>query len=254
MTTPTGAKANPNARLLTYRKLHTWFGLFAAGFLVVIAATGIYLNHMGFFESVLGTGKHESPHAGPAREKGLTTAELATLPVGLSAALTEATARLGDRAVERIEVRPESGTVVYKIKAVGGPEVVIDARSGHSEVRGQSKPEKAEKGDKSARGEKGQKATAGGKAETKAAPVVVDAPQPEARPARSGVDWGKAIRDLHTGKIGGEAGKLLVDLVAVGIILLTLTGVYMWAVPTLRKRRSARQRAVAQAAANGGVP
>jgi hypothetical protein len=57
------------------------------------------------------------------------------------------------------------------------------------------------------------------------------------------MDWGKAIKDLHTGKIAGDAGKLLVDIVAGFIIPLTLSGLYLWVVPTLRKRRSSQLRA-----------
>lgn len=56
-------------------------------------------------------------------------------------------------------------------------------------------------------------------------------------------DVGKVIKDLHTGKIGGEAGKLFVDFTSIVIIVLTLSGVYLWAVPKVRKRKAQRDAA-----------
>ncbi|AMV28313.1 PepSY-associated TM helix [Gemmata sp. SH-PL17] len=239
---PAKVKPNPNARLLTYRKLHTWFGLFAAIFLVVIAATGIYLNHKNTFQPVLelvGAPPKGEEHAGPSGKPGTTAGELAALPIALSQALDRAGPHLGDRPVERVEVKPEHGRVVYKVKAVGGPEVVVDAVTGVTELKGEKKEPRAEE----SKGEKGKGAKP--KPEKAGAnDAVTGAP-----PALKGTDWGKALKDLHTGKVGGDAGKLLVDLVAVGIIVLTLTGIYLWAVPALRKRRSARARAALEGAA-----
>lgn len=74
-----------------------------------------------------------------------------------------------------------------------------------------------------------------------------------AAPKKSGYDWGKIIKDLHTGKIGGEAGKLFVDVVAGTIILLTLSGLYLWAVPKLRKRKAERDAAAKARAPYAGA-
>lgn len=249
--TPT-AKPNPNARLLQYRKLHTWFGLFAAAFLVVIAATGIYLNHKDTFRPLLelaGAPPKGDEHAGPSGKPGTTASELAALPVSLPQALEAAAPHLGDRSVERVELKPEHGRVVYKVKAVGGPEVVVDAATGAAELKGEAKPPKADepKGEKGGKGPK-PKGEKGNKGEPAVATASAGGPPPaEPRPDPKGMDWGKAIKDLHTGKIAGDAGKLFVDLVAAGIILLTVTGIYLWAVPALRKRRSARERAAREA-------
>jgi hypothetical protein len=52
----------------------------------------------------------------------------------------------------------------------------------------------------------------------------------------------KVVTDLHSGKILGTAGKLAIDATAVAIVGLTLTGVYLWWLPKLRKRQNARRR------------
>jgi uncharacterized iron-regulated membrane protein len=242
-------KANPNAVLLLFRKYHTWFGVFAAGFVVMIAVTGIYLNHKDTFRSLLGVVKPDDEHHGPGGRPGLPTAtELAALPVSFPQALEQAAPHLGDRAVERVELRAEHGRLVYKVKAVGGPEVVVDAATGGTEFKGGEKPEKGPderpekgRGPKPKGGEKPKPEKAEKPETALAAAAVVPAPP-------KGMDWGKAIKDLHTGKIAGDAGKLLIDLVALILIALTVSGLYLWAVPVLRKRRSARQRAAAATA------
>lgn len=253
MSVPTpAAKPNPNARLLQYRKLHTWFGLFAAMFLVMIALTGIYLNHKNTFQPLLelvGAPPKHDEHAGPSGKPGATATDLAALPVSLSQALEKAAPHLGERSVERVELKPEHGRVVYKVKAVGGPEVIVDATTGATEVKGEMKAPKPteEKGGKAGK-PKGDKGEKGEKKEPKDEPVYTATAAPDGPKPQPGTDWGKAIKDLHTGKIGGDAGKLLIDLVAAGLVFLTFTGIYLWAVPALRKRRSARQRAAVEAA------
>ncbi len=269
--TPSVPKPNPNARLLQFRKLHTWFGLFASVFLILIASTGIYLNHKDTFRPALEflgaprknaekdseKKKDNSPHENPGKPT-ISAHELATLPISFAAALKTAAMHLNDRPIERVEVKPEHGRTVYKIRTVGGPEVIVDAHSGDWELKGEKKAapadentaEKPAPGAKSpkpkgGKDEKFLKNSTGGPPDSPAAVPVsesTDAPKPKS------IDWGKAIKDLHTGKIGGDAGKLVVDLVAVGLILLTLTGLYLWTIPTLRKRRSARHRAAAEAA------
>lgn len=237
-------KANPNALLMLFRKYHTWLGVAAAGFVVVIAATGIYLNHKDTFRSVLGV-PHKDDHDSGGRPGLPGAAELAALGVSLPQAVEAAEPHLGGRPVERVELRPDHGRLVYKVKAVGGPEVVVDAASGAVEVKGGERPApKPEKGTKGEKGEKG-KAAKGAKAPD----TTTESDGLMAASTPRGMDWGKAIKDLHTGKIGGDAGKLLVDLVAVILIGLTLSGLYLWAVPALRKRRSARQRAAAASTA-----
>ena len=236
-TTPADApvtKPNPNALLLFWRKAHTWVGLFIGLFVITIALTGIYLNHKDTLGGLLGIKKLEkAKEKEPTKESGGISAggsatELANLPVSFIGALTAASNTLGNFLVERVELKVEKGRWVYKVKAADEREVVIDAHSGVVQTKGEMKSPKQEK-------------------QKKEDPASMHS---EPKP----MDWGKAIKDLHTGKIGGDAGKLLVDLIAVLLIMLTLSGVYLWVVPTLRKRRSAQKRAAAAVQVREATP
>lgn len=257
-------KANPNALLMLFRKYHTWAGVFAAGFVVTIAITGIYLNHKDTFRSLVGEPTKEDEHRGPSGKPGLPSAsEIAALPIGMTQALDLAAPHLGDQPVEKVELRPEHGRIVYKVRTTTEKEVIIDAHTGAAELKSEYRKPKPEGGEKKPDG--GEKKPEGGEKKPKpkkepkpeatesTEPVAATAapmPMPMATtPPVKEMDWGKAIKDLHTGKIGGDAGKLLVDFVAVILIVLTVSGLYLWIVPTLRKRRSARQRAAAAALA-----
>jgi uncharacterized iron-regulated membrane protein len=124
-----------------------------------------------------------------------------------------------------------------------GSEVVIDAYTGAIEIKSEkwkSKAEQAE-GDKAGKAPKPKEESTG---VDDTAAAAYSSP-----PSSKGIDWNKVIKDLHTGKIGGDAGKLLIDFVAVILIILTISGLYLWIIPTLRKRRSARQRESLQKAA-----
>lgn len=197
-------KKNPNALLMAFRKYHTWLGVGLTGFIVLIAATGIYLNHKVTFNAVLPL------PAKPAGPPLLTTAtDPAALPVGVAAALAAARDRYGDVPVEKVELKAEGGRLAVLVKTAAGELAVVPGPDG---------------------------------------PAAMPADEYEAaeRQAR-GTNWGKIIKDLHTGKVAGLAGKLTADFTAVVLAALCATGVYLWAVPLLRKRRSARQRAAASA-------
>ena len=51
-------------------------------------------------------------------------------------------------------------------------------------------------------------------------------------------DWGRLLLNLHTGKIGGEAGKIVMSLAALTLLFLTASGVYLWAKPLLMRRQN----------------
>jgi hypothetical protein len=218
---------NSNTLLLFWRKAHTWVGLTAGLFLIIIALTGIYLNHKDTFGGVLGIKKPEKEIAEKEAKAdsshkpkpGKTVSELATLPVAFSDALALARPVLADSPIERIELKSDKGRWLYKVKATTGQEAVIDAVSAEVQIKGEIKAQES---------------------------LATNQHKPEYLsevPKSKAMDWGKAIKDLHTGKIAGDAGKLLVDIVAGFIILLTLSGLYLWVVPTLRKRRSSQLRA-----------
>lgn len=244
-------KKNPNALLILFRKYHTWFGLFAGGFIVMIALTGIYLNHKNTFQFLLPQNpkaKGEPPSSMAASGKiGLPdTQRLAALPLTMLGALEQAQTHLGERPIERIELRNEKGQLVYKIKSIDGPEVIIAIESNEIEIKGEKrqppKPKKDNLENEKPKKDKPEKDNLDlSVAESSQPALPIDSTNVKISP--KGIDWGKAIKDLHTGKIGGDAGKLLIDAVAVLLILLTISGVYLWIVPTLRKRKAAQRNA-----------
>jgi hypothetical protein len=257
--TPPGAlqakpKPNQNALLMLFRKYHTWLGVVVAGFVVTVSATGIYLNHKNFFNSFFVEAKHdddqldamksekaekaEKPKPERPAEGKLRVDEIAQLPVSLAQALEVVSGRLDASHVERVEIRVDKGRPIYKVKATDGSEAIVDARTGDLEM----KSDRKKPGNDSPREPKDGDHVKPDKTKGAAAPddhAELAGMAPAAKP----FNWGKAIKDLHTGKIGGEAGKLLVDGVAVILIVLTLTGLYLWLIPILRKRRTARRQA-----------
>jgi hypothetical protein len=131
------------------------------------------------------------------------------MPVELERALEVARLQWGDVALERIELKHERGEMIYKIKRKGGDELWVNAVTGSHFVKGEYK-----RMSKPGRGD--------------SAPALR-------------TDWGKILLDLHTGKIGGEAGKAVMSLVALGLLFLTASGIYMWAKPLLIRRQNHRK-------------
>jgi hypothetical protein len=235
-----------NWLLVKFRQYHTWLGVGLSLFIIVICLTGIYLNHKPLFNSLFG--KQEKEHheekdkrprdkkpgdktkapklaaatpatnlvlsanpslavslvaASPEQEQQPlrqtlelhTSTSLKSYPVDFERALHLARQHWQDDqlALERIELRTEEGTMVYKIKDLDEREVIINAESG---ALTEKKPHH---------------------------------------------DWGKTLKDLHTGKIGGTFGKLLVDFTSIVMLFLTGSGIYLWLAPLLRKRNKAEK-------------
>ena len=42
------------------------------------------------------------------------------------------------------------------------------------------------------------------------------------------ITYERVIVDIHTGRFFGQAGVTLIDLVTIGLILLSITGTYSW--------------------------
>jgi hypothetical protein len=131
--------------------------------------------------------------------------DFTTLPISFDRALAISRGHFGDVPLEKIELKDERGWLHYKVARGHGQELRIDASTGETSSK------------------YGVKLASGGK---------------------TAYNWAKIVDDLHTGKLFGLAGTLSVDITSGVIIALTLSGLYLWTVPLLRKRRSkARQAA-----------
>lgn len=70
---------------------------------------------------------------------------------------------------------------------------------------------------------------------------LVPAVLPAGKKGRS-VELQKLVTDLHTGAIIGGWGMVLADLAAVGLVLLTISGIWLWYRPWRERRRVLRAR------------
>lgn len=217
------SEVGPRTRALArFRRWHTWGGLTAGLLLLVAGASGIVLNYKRPFFAMLGVeadarpGRALGERARPPESRepqpaGLSAAGLSQAPVSLERALALARETWGDVAVERIEVRLERGALLYRIRARSGAELQINATTGTHFVRGEYE-----------------------KVKTAADGTVA---------ART-VDWGRILLDLHTGRIGGEAGKAIMSAAALLLIWLTLSGVYLWLKPLRLRRENATAKSI----------
>jgi len=189
-------RSNKNWLLIKFRQWHSWGGVFLSLFIMVVAVTGIILNHKDFF---LNKGEKKEKSSGLLTS----TTDFATVPVSFAKALELARGHFGDVPLEKIELKDERGQLIYKVVRGEGEEIRIDART--AEMSSKYGISLSENG-------------------------------------KTALNWGKIIDDLHTGKILGLFGQLTVDFTSGVIIALTLTGIYLWGVPILLKRRNALKR------------
>lgn len=195
------------------RQWHKWGGLFAGLFLLLIGLTGIVLNYKQPIFAKLGIetkrGERDAsplPASKSAGEVSFTTdAGVTGGKVDFVGALAIAKAEWGDVSLERAELRSERGTVNFRFRNSDGEELWINAADGTHLVKGEY--ERLGKPDK------------------------------DGNVART-TDWGKILIDLHTGKIGGGFGKALMTFVAGLLLLLTLSGFYLWLKPLLIRRQN----------------
>jgi uncharacterized iron-regulated membrane protein len=220
MNKPPAPAPKPKHRLLAQaRQWHRWGGLVAGLFLLLVGASGIVLNYKQPIFAALGLERSPTkpersrPSTEAAKLEFSTGGGLAALPVSLERALEIVRAEWGEVPLERIELKAERGAALYKFKQKAGSELCVNAATGAYFTKGEYERV--------------------GKAGADGVPVRA-------------TDWGKILIDLHTGKIGGEVGKAIMSLAALLLLLLTLSGVYMWLKPLLIRRQnaSAKPRAI----------
>jgi hypothetical protein len=131
------------------------------------------------------------------------TTMMAGLPLDFDRALKAVRKQCGDVPLDKIELKDEDGRLVYKIGLGQGRELRVDTHTGRVFNK------------------YGRSLSSG---------------EP------STWQWEKIVNDLHTGKILGRTGKLLIDFTSLSLVALSLTGLYIWGFPLVRKRQKMRQR------------
>jgi hypothetical protein len=127
-----------------------------------------------------------------------TTIKIEQLPFTFGDALARGREVWGDGVIEKVELKEEKGRLVYKIVAGPGRELLLDAQTG--------------------------------------AMQTVDGLRIK-QPGKDGtkLDWKKITGELHSGKIIGLTGRLLMDIAAAVLVVLAGTGLYLWALPRWQK-------------------
>jgi len=297
------AKPNPNRWLIRLRKLHGWFGVVLALFLILMGVTGILLNHKSWLERLpqftgWAGSKKDKPSAGPSANHAsggeshsppTTTQFLTTLEAVVQ--------KLGEVNLVCLEYRKEAHSGYYRVKATDGLEWRIDMQgSWHksmpakhkahppleptalsfaevvqlilAQVDDQAVVQKIERcrehdmtiyrvrlngqreaivtpdGTMSMREPKNKETHSkkqprpkGDKHDKHHLSDHSGNHDDERQKPKGKINWPKLIKDIHTGKILGISGQLLADLTAVSLIFFSLSGIYLWVVPILRKRR-----------------
>lgn len=202
-----------------YRRWHKWGGITAGLLLLVLGTTGIILNYKQPIFSKLGIESKRAerdasplPASKPDNEVTFTTeAGVTGGTVDFAGALAIARAEWGDVPLERVEVRADRDTVTFRFRKAGGAELWVDAADGRHIVKGEYER--------------------------------IGKPDKDGNVART-TDWGKILIDLHTGKIGGGIGKAVVSLAAGLLLLLTLSGFYLWLKPLFIRRQTQAARII----------
>ena len=128
-----------------------------------------------------------------------TATEIDQLPLTFADALARSHAVWGEVAIEKVELKEDKGRLVYKLTPGPGRELLIDAQTGTMQIVD------------------GLRLKQEGNADTK-------------------LDWKKITGELHSGKIIGLTGRLLMDVAAAALVILAVTGLYLWILPRWRRR------------------
>jgi len=198
-------------RLAQFRRWHKWGGVITGVFLLVLGTTGILLNYKQPIFTALGVPTKRDREASPLPPTSksvrveFTTDGIAGGTVTLEQAFALAKSEWGEVALERAEIRAERSGVTFRFRTAAGAELWVDAADGGHAVKGEY--------------ERVSRSESGG-------------------PPTLATDWGKILIDLHTGRIGGSAGKAAISGVAVLLLFLCLSGFYLWLKPLLTRRQT----------------
>lgn len=61
---------------------------------------------------------------------------------------------------------------------------------------------------------------------------------------QQGYPLDRLVKDIHTGKIVGDVGTLVLDVISISLILLAMSGFYLWSVYSIRKRNALKNKLI----------
>ena len=143
-------------------------------------------------------------NTGPAGGLLTTATRVEQLPLTFADALARGREVWGEVVIEKVELKEEKGRLIYKVIRGAGRELLLDAQTG--------------------------------------AMQVVDGLRIQPQGKEGGqLDWKKMTGELHSGKIIGLSGRLLMDIAAAVLVVLAGTGLYLWALPRWQKGKQKPQ-------------
>ena len=113
--------------ILKMKKLHMWAGVLASIFLLILAITGIVLDHRGQLKV---SGKTDAPIV-QNKLKIMRGLKIEELPVTPSKAIEAALREIGDKDyINKFELKKMEGGLIYKMETKGKEEIYIDPVTG----------------------------------------------------------------------------------------------------------------------------
>jgi len=206
MTHPSSPRTQtkPSALYRLSRTWHEWVGLISSVLMCVIALSGIYLNHRDLF--------NPNPGGAPSSQEGSRGGHPeGTRPGGGRPGGVKLTPQM-------LEESASFSQALQRVRQEWGAESVMESIMLRRDGRGLVWRFKGTQGNEL-------------HLDARSLQVLVN------RQGGSGNGVGKLMHDLHTGQILGTSGKIIVDLVALSMVLLTASGLVLWVKPRLARRR-----------------
>jgi hypothetical protein len=220
------ARTSNSPWLRWLRGWHKWLGIAVAVPVVCIGITGVLLGHKDLTKDLRQT---LSWFGGPTevsevRSSDPTSPATPARDIGREAAIMIAEKQWDGAKAKDTEIKRTELTTFYRVKGDKGRELYVAAATGEVfDKRGFEKQKEADKRLVEARKKEREHAAKGGQG-----------------------DWQKLVKDIHTGKAFGKYGRFVSDGIAIVLLFLAGSGVYMWIKPLLIRRRKAASRSAVQ--------
>lgn len=215
------------------RSWHKWLGVAVALPVVTIGVTGVLLGHKDLTKDLRQT---LSWFGGPTDLKPV-AADSAVDPssptgdIGRDAAIAIAERQWDGANAKDAEIKRTELTSFYRVKGEKGRELYVAAATGEVfDKRGFEKQKEADKRFVESRKKDRERAEKGGKG-----------------------DWQKLVKDIHTGRVFGRYGRFVSDAIAIVLLFLAGSGLYMWVKPLLIRRGKSAARSAPPPQPTAGV-